>query len=151
MITDIELAKTLLINNNNNPLQVALFAVQQIKKIEALKNEIKKLNLAFEEESDYQNLIKTTLSKVTYSDILVTQGKHEIIKFFWNRKSDTDFILDHHRKALYETAEDLISKEIEKGYTSGELTDNIFMADDDIENNEEGISYIGKWSIQQNY
>ena len=149
MINDIDLAKSLLIQNNNNPLQVALFAVQQIKKLDSLKNEIQKLNLSFDDQSDYRDLIKTSLSSITYSDILVTTGRPEIIEFFWNREAEGEFILDHHREALYETATNIITQAMKEGDASGVLTDNIFMEDSDVENDEEGISYVGNWRVKE--
>ena len=50
-----------------------------------------------------------------------------------------------HIDALKETAWDHIISMMAEGYTSGELHDNIFMQDTDIENGEEGITYKGWW------
>ncbi len=56
-------------------------------------------------------------------------------------------IKPHHVEALEESAQTRITYMTNDGYTSGNLTDNIFMNDDDIENGEEGIAYSGQWEL----
>ena len=72
--------------------------------------------------------------------------KQITINYRWNRPSGEDIIEDH-IEALDESAQDSVIAMMKDGYVSGELNDNIFMNDSDIENGEEGISYRGWWSI----
>jgi len=72
--------------------------------------------------------------------------KKIIITYRWWRDEEGE-ILDHHKEALEESAEKRINEMRVEGYTSGELCDNVFMHDTDIEKGEEGISYSGWWEV----
>ena len=67
------------------------------------------------------------------------------ISYRWWRTDKENDILPHHVDCLKETAEARIGEMTAQGFTSGELHDNIFMEDTDIENGEDGISYRGWW------
>ena len=60
------------------------------------------------------------------------------------RKPDKTDIKPEHIEALQETADDQIAVMMAKGFTSGDLHDNIHMTDDDPEG---GIDYSGWWDI----
>ena len=67
------------------------------------------------------------------------------ITYNWS-KNDSGDIKENHKEALEEHAENRILEMTSEGFTSGELSDNIFMNDDDIdENGNEGIGYSGWW------
>ena len=72
--------------------------------------------------------------------------KREInIAYRWWR-SDKKPIRPEHIEALEESAWNLISWQVhEHNNTSGELIDNIYMDDKDLEN---GIDYRGYWEIK---
>lgn len=61
---------------------------------------------------------------------------------WWN--DDVDEINPKHLEALEETAYVRIFDQIQEGYTSGELFDNIHMFDSDP---EDGIEYEGWWEL----
>ena len=67
----------------------------------------------------------------------------QIITYRWWKPDKTD-IKPEHIGALEETADDHIAKMMAKGFTSGDLHDNIHMTDDDPEG---GIDYSGWWDI----
>jgi hypothetical protein len=70
--------------------------------------------------------------------------KREVtISYNWKRDDDGE-IKPEHVEALEETAMNRIIDMMQEGYTSGELSDNIIMTDED---GEDGISYSGLWSI----
>jgi len=57
--------------------------------------------------------------------------------------------LAHHEEALAETANEIIANAMSEGITSGELSDNIFMLDSDIDQDgSEGIQYRGHWNFE---
>jgi len=68
--------------------------------------------------------------------------KQEITIEFW--RDDSDPIDESHLEALKETGFDEAKKMIAEGFTSGELSDNIHMADDD----NDGIGYTGWWNLE---
>lgn len=74
--------------------------------------------------------------------------KKHVIKFEWfqvqadGSKAD---VLDRHADFLVETAMDRINDQVGKGFTSGELSDNIHSCDAD----GDGVSYSGSWSIEE--
>lgn len=66
------------------------------------------------------------------------------IKIEWH-----DETKESHKPALDETAIEIIYKHIFQGCTQGELITNIFMDDEDLDDEgNKGIAYYGWWSIQ---
>lgn len=65
------------------------------------------------------------------------------IQIEW-RSSSAGEIRPEHRDALVETAAERVCSGILQGFVCGELTDNIYMLDDDP---EEGVDYRGWWSM----
>lgn len=65
------------------------------------------------------------------------------IEYNWHR-SDNQPIKQEHIKALEESANDRIFEQINEGYTSGELHNNVRMTDED---GEDGIEYSGWWGL----
>lgn len=66
-----------------------------------------------------------------------------IIKYRWWNE-DLDKIDSKHAEALEESAMERVIDMIKEGYTSGMLTDNVRMYDNDL---EDGIEYRGWWDI----
>lgn len=60
---------------------------------------------------------------------------------WWN---DEKAIKPEHVEALEETAMERIQEQMRQGCTSGQLCDNIHMADDPVE----GIDYSGWWEVK---
>ena len=71
--------------------------------------------------------------------------RSKTITYKWWREGESEEIVSEHIPALEEAAEARISQMMDKGYTSGILTDNIFMTDDDP---EDGVSYRGSWKAE---
>jgi hypothetical protein len=67
------------------------------------------------------------------------------IKYNWKRVDGKKEIDPQHQKALEESAMDRIIKMSERGYSCGELSDNIHMHDADP---EDGIAYTGWWEFE---
>lgn len=70
--------------------------------------------------------------------------KSRIISYEWWRTDNSD-IIPQHIGALEESAEARIYEMIPKGYTSGQLVDNIYMMESDTES---GVDYTGVWSTK---
>lgn len=67
--------------------------------------------------------------------------KKQITINWWTDSGD---IKDSHLKALEEAGFNRAFEMVQQGYTSGELSDNIRMDDDDP---EDGIQYSGHWEL----
>ena len=75
--------------------------------------------------------------------------KYEL-SYYWKCDDGKQEILEHHIEALEETAENLIKEMQKEGNYCGELHDNIFMIDEDInDDGEQGISYSGWWNLSR--
>ena len=68
---------------------------------------------------------------------------------WWRTNTENKEILEHHKTALEETAMEKIVPMMQESFICGELNDNIFMHDDDIENSNEGIEYRGHWEVKE--
>ncbi len=66
-----------------------------------------------------------------------------IISYNWN-KNDNGEIKPKHQEVLEESAMERILEIMKKGYTSGELYDNVCTDDED---GKDGIEYSGSWDI----
>ena len=66
-----------------------------------------------------------------------------------NPSGDDKTPLSHHEDALAEKAQEIIGNAMSEGFTSGELSDSIFMIDSDIDQDgTEGVLYRGHWSFE---
>jgi hypothetical protein len=70
-------------------------------------------------------------------------GRKLEISYHW-RTENNNGIPQNHIEALEESANQRIFEQMKEGMTSGELSDNIRMTDDD---SADGISYTGWWSL----
>lgn len=70
-------------------------------------------------------------------------ARKQVINYRWWR-ADGKEIKKEHIGALEESAEERIAEMRTKGFTSGDLHDNVHMTDDDP---EDGIEYTGWWDI----
>lgn len=72
-------------------------------------------------------------------------ARRKVITYRWWRDGDLE-IVPEHVGALKESAEARIAEMAAQGYGSGELCDNITMADDDP---EDGVEYSGRWKVEE--
>lgn len=67
------------------------------------------------------------------------------ISYEWWR-SDGKRMRPEHREALEEMAEERIGEMMQEGYSSGQLTDNVHMDDNDP---PDGVEYTGWWEVKK--
>ena len=73
----------------------------------------------------------------------IERSKTITYTYRWWRDGENE-IKPEHIEALEERADERIAEMMGKGYTSGELYDNIHMTDDDP---EDGVEYSGWWDV----
>lgn len=69
--------------------------------------------------------------------------RRKVITMRWWR-SGKGKIRKEHEEVLWERADERISEMMAQGFTSGELSDNIHMTDN---NPEDGVEYSGWWEV----
>lgn len=68
------------------------------------------------------------------------------INYYW-KQADGSEVKPHHKEYLEESAQDRIYSQLNDGFTSGELLDNLSTVDDPVD--DEGTDYKGWWSVQK--
>lgn len=71
--------------------------------------------------------------------------RKKTITYRWWRPGLYEKIIPAHVPALEENAENRIGEMMAQGHTSGDLSDNIVMTDDDP---EDGVEYRGWWKVE---